>query len=132
MRYQMAEQNEPKKVIIDEDWKNQAQKEKEKLEEKVEQEKEKTAEHPDMPPADFEGLVSFFATQAYFAMGLIRSREDKDKQIEPDLEAARYHIDMLSILEQKCKGNLNTEEQQLLQGTLGQLRMLFVSLSKKG
>jgi hypothetical protein len=128
----MAEQNEPKKVIIDEDWKNQAQKEKEVLEKKVEQEVEEKVAPPDLPPADFEGLVSFFATQAYFALGLIRSKEDKDKQIAPDLEAARYHIDMLSLLEQKCKGNLTGEEQQLLQGTLSQLRMLFVNLSKQG
>jgi hypothetical protein len=127
----MAEQNEPKKVIIDEDWKSQAQKEKATLEEKVEQEAEKKAEHPDIPPVDFEGLVSFFATQAYFALGLIRSKEDKDKQIEPDLEAARYHIDMLGLLEQKCKGNMTPQEQQLLQGTLSQLRMFFVSISKK-
>jgi hypothetical protein len=127
----MAEQNEPKKVIIDEDWKNQAQKEKEVLEKKVEEEV-KTNEQPQLPPADFEGLVSFFATQAYFALGLIRSKEDKDKQIAPDLEAARYHIDMLSLLEQKCKGNLTAEEQPLLQGTLSQLRMLFVNLSKQG
>jgi hypothetical protein len=125
----MAEQNEPKKVIIDEDWKNQAQKEKEVLEKKVEEEV-KTNEQPQLPPADFEGLVSFFATQAYFALGLIRSKEDKDKKIAPDLDAARYHIDMLSLLEQKCKGNLAAEEQQLLQGTLGQLRILFVNLSK--
>jgi hypothetical protein len=125
----MAEQNEPKKVIIDEDWKNQAQKEKEVLEKKVEEEV-KTNEQPPLPPADFEGLVSFFATQAYFALGLIRSKEDKDKKIAPDLDAARYHIDMLSLLEQKCKGNLAAEEQQLLQGTLGQLRILFVNLSK--
>jgi hypothetical protein len=128
----MTEQNEPKKVIIDEDWKNQAQKEKEVLEKKVEQGVEEKAASPDMPPADFEGLVSFFATQAYFALGLIRSKEDKDKQIAPDLEAARYHIDMLSLLDQKCKGNLTVEEQQLLQGTLSQLRMLFVNLSKQG
>jgi hypothetical protein len=101
------------------------------LEKKVEEEV-KTNEQPQLPPADFEGLVSFFATQAYFALGLIRSKEDKDKQIAPDLEAARYHIDMLSLLEQKCKGNLTAEEQPLLQGTLSQLRMLFVNLSKQG
>jgi hypothetical protein len=126
----MAQENEPKKVIIDEDWKNQAQKEKEKIEEKIEHEAEEAKERPDMPPADFEGLVSFFATQAYFALGLIRSKEDKDKQAAPDLEAAKYHIDMLGLIEQKCKGNLSPEEQQLLQGALSQLRMFFVSLSK--
>jgi hypothetical protein len=125
----MTEQNEPKKVIIDEDWKNQAQKEKEVLETKAAQEEEKSSQ---LPEVDFEGLVSFFATQAYFALGLIRSKEDKDKQIAPDLEAARYHIDILGLLEQKCKGNLSDAEQQLLQSTLSQLRMLFVSLSKQG
>lgn len=128
----MAEQNEPKKVIIDEDWKSQAQKEKEALEKKAEQAVEKEATRPELPEADFEGLVSFFTTQAYFALGLIRSKEDKDKQIKPDLEAARYHIDMLSLLEQKCKGNLTDDEQQLLQTTLSQLRMLFVNLSRQG
>jgi hypothetical protein len=127
----MAEQNEPKKVIIDEDWKNQAQKEKEKLEEKVEQEAASGSEPAGLPPVNFEGLVSFFATQAYFALGLIRSKEDQDKEIAPDLEAARYHIDMLSLLEQKCKGNLEPEEQKLLQGVLSQLRMFFVGMSKK-
>jgi hypothetical protein len=128
----MAEQNEPKKVIIDEDWKSQAQKEKEKLEEKVEQEVAKEQERPEMPPVSFEGLVSFFATQAYFALGLIRSKEDQDKQFEPDLEAARYHIDMLGLIEQKCKGNMTAEEEQLLKGTLSQLRMFFVSIAKQG
>jgi hypothetical protein len=127
----MAEQNEPKKVIIDEDWKNQAQKEKEKLEEKVEQEAAGGTEPAGLPPVNFEGLVSFFATQAYFALGLIRSKEDENKQVEPDLEAARYHIDMLGLLEQKCKGNLEPEEQKLLQGVLSQLRMFFVNMSKK-
>ena len=127
----MAEQNEPKKVIIDEDWKAQAQKEKEKLEEKVEKEAQSDAERAGLPPVNFEGLVSFFATQAYFALGLIRSKEDEKKEIEPDLEAAKYHIDMLGLLEQKCKGNLEPEEQKLLQGVLSQLRMFFVSMAKK-
>jgi hypothetical protein len=126
----MAEKNEPKKVIIDEDWKNQAQKEKETLEEKIEQDDEAKPAHGDMPPADFEGLISFFATQAYFALGLIRRKEDQEKDIAPDLEAAKYHIDILGLLEQKCKGNLSDEEQKMLLGTLGQLRMLFVNLSK--
>jgi hypothetical protein len=127
----MAEQNEPKKVIIDEDWKNQAQKEKEKLEVTVEQEATGATGPAGLPPVNFEGLVSFFATQAYFALGLIRSKEDENKEIAPDLEAAKYHIDMLGLLEQKCKGNLEPEEQKLLQGVLSQLRMFFVNMSQK-
>jgi hypothetical protein len=124
------EKNEEKKIIIDEDWKNQAQKEKEVLKAKEEAEKEdqekKTAP---LPPADFSGLVSILASQAFFALGVIRKEEDKDKQIEPDWQMARYHIDLLGMLEEKCKGNLSSDEQRILSSTLEQLRMLFVKLS---
>lgn len=123
----MAENKQEKKIIIDEDWKVQAQKEKEVLKEQQEQE----AQVHEMPPADFMGLVSMLATQAFFALGLIRPEEQKDQQVEPDFVIAKFHIDMLAMLEEKTKGNLNAEEQQLLQSTLEQLRMLFVNLSSK-
>lgn len=128
----MAEQNEPKKVIIDEDWKNQAQKQKEELKEKVE---EKPTDESDsqrrFPPASFEGLLSVFATQAYYALGLIRPEDEKDKEIEPDFELAKFNIDILGVLEAKSKGNLTEDEAKMLQGMLGQLRMIFVQLMKK-
>jgi hypothetical protein len=128
----MAESNEPKKVIIDEDWKNQAQKQKEELKEKVE---EKPADESEsqrqFPPANFEGLLSIFATQAYYALGLIRPEDEKDKEVEPDFELAKFNIDMLGVLETKSKGNLTEEEAKMLQGTLGQLRMIFIQLMKK-
>jgi hypothetical protein len=123
----MANEKQDKKIIIDEDWKVQAQKEKEILKEQ----QEKEAQQHEMPPADFMGLVSMLATQAFFALGLIRPEEQKDQQVEPDFVMAKFHIDMLGMLEEKTKGNLSTEEQQLLKSTLDQLRMLFVQLSSK-
>lgn len=123
------EKKEEKKIIIDEDWKNQAQKEKEALKAKEETEPEDQERSP-LPPADFSGLVSILASQAFFALGVIRNEEDKDKQIEPDWQMARYHIDLLSMMEEKCKGNLTLDEEKLLSSTLEQLRMVFVKLSK--
>jgi len=123
----MAE--EEKKIIIDEDWKAQAQREKEELK-KQEQEEKARPQRDELPPADLTRLISMLATQAFFALGLIRSEADKDKEIEPDLEVARYHIDMISMLQEKCKGNLTDEEDKLLSSTLSQLRMAFVHLSK--
>ena len=122
--------DEEKKIIIDEDWKQQAQKEKETLkeQEKAEHEKEEQP-RPQLPEADFSGLVSMLATQAFYALGLIRSEEDKE--IEPDWQIAKFNIDMLGMLEEKCKGNISTEEEQMLKSTLDQLRMLFVQLSSK-
>jgi len=124
------EKKEEKKIIIDEDWKSQAQKEKEvlKAQEKAEKE-DQESRRSSLPPADFSGLVSILASQAFFSLGIIRNKEDQDKQIEPDWQMARYNIDLLGMLEEKCKGNLTSEEERLLSSTLEQLRMTFVKLS---
>lgn len=130
----MAEnEKEDKKVIVDEDWKAQAQKEKEilKKEEELEHKaEEKEQERPPMPEADFAGLISMITTQAYYAMGLIGTEQDKERP--PDLTVAKYNIDTLGIIEEKTKGNLNEEEVKLLKGALGQLRMIFVQLAERG
>jgi len=124
--------DDKKKIIIDEDWKQQAQKEKETLKEQEKVEHEKEAEpRPQMPEANFSGLVSMLATQAFYALGLIRPEGDEDKKVEPDWDIAKFNIDMLGMLEEKCKGNLSEEEASLLKSSLEQLRMLFVQLSKK-
>jgi len=124
--------DEEKKIIVDEDWKAQAQKEKETLKEQEKVEHEKKEEpRPPMPEANFSGLVSMLATQAFYALGLIRPEGDEEKQVEPDWQIAKFNIDMLGMLEEKCKDNLSDEEASLLKSTLDQLRMLFVQLSKK-
>lgn len=123
--------DEEKKIIIDEDWKTQAQQEKEKLKEQ-EQKKTETPEQPAMPEADFPGLVSMLATQAFYALGLIRPEGAENEPVEPNLPIAKYNIDTLGMLEGKCKGNLTDDETHMLTETLGQLRMLFVQLSQKG
>ena len=124
--------DDEKKIIIDEDWKQQAQKEKETLKEQEKAEHENAEQpRPELPEADFAGLVSMLATQAFYALGMIRPEGDKDKEAEPDWAMAKFNIDMLGMLEDKCKGNLSDEEVKLLKGTLDQLRMVFVQLSKK-
>ncbi len=124
--------NDEKKIIIDEDWKAQAQKEKEDLVKEAEAKedtKEKQAQAKEqMPAADFSGLVSMLTTQAFFALGLIRTEEDKEQPA--DLQLAKYNIDMLEVIEQKSKGNLTEEEEKLLSGALHQLRMSFVKISQ--
>jgi len=66
------------------------------------------------------------ATQALFALGLIRVQGEEER--EPDLEMARYNIDMLDMLSEKTKGNLTPEEQKMLKNTLADLHMGFVSV----
>ena len=125
------DEKKEKKIINDEDWKAQARKEKEILaaQEKAEHEKEEQEKkRPPLPPADFAGLVNTLTTQAFFAMGILRTKEDKD--IPADLELARYNIDMLEVLGTKTSGNITDEEKKLLDNTLHQLRMAFVKVSE--
>ena len=120
------EQNQEKKIIVDEDWKNQAQKEKEVI---AEEEKDQPAKpSPSLPPADFPGLISMLMTQALFSLGVIQMKEGEKR--EPDFVMAKYNIDMLEVLAEKTKGNLTEEEDKLFEETLSQLKMAFVQLSK--
>lgn len=131
----MAEEEkkkQEKKIIVDEDWKKEAQKEKEVLasqEEQAEEQKPKQGGRGPLPPGDFAALISMLVTQAFFALGLIHVEGQEEK--EPDLEMARYNIDMLSTLEEKTKGNLSEDEEKVLQNTLSQVRMAYVKVSEK-
>lgn len=124
----MAEQEKDKKIIIDEDWKAEARREKEKAEQQAQEESEE-GEGTGLPPADLTGLVSMLATQAFFVLGLI-GREG-EPQREPDFLLAKFHIDMLEMLEKKTQGNRDENETKVLTGTLGQLRMAFVQMAEK-
>ena len=125
------EKKEEKKIIIDEDWKAEAQKEKEILaaQEKAEKEKkeeEKQARGP-LPEGNFAALVSMLTTQALFALGLIQVKGQEEK--EPDLEMAKYNIDILETIQEKTKGNLTKEEEKVLSNTLNELRMGYVRVA---
>ena len=49
---------------------------------------------------------------------------------EPDLPAASQIIDILTLLEEKTRGNLSTEEARLLASLLYEVRMHFVEATK--
>ncbi len=127
---------EEKKIIIDEDWKKQAQQEKEVQSKKAEEETEQQAEAEShgrtgpLPQGDLPGLINMLTTQALFAMGVFQVKDQEPR--EPDMELARYNIDMLEALEEKTKGNLSDDEAALLKETLSQLRMGYVQIAQGG
>lgn len=125
----MAEDQESGKLHIDADWKAQAQAEKQKLAEQAKKTEatgtgETAGAAGRMPPASFETLLSTMATQALFAMGAIADPRTGQRTVHLDL--ARHHIDMLSVIEEKTKGNLTEEESNTLAGTLYELRTRYV------
>ena len=125
------EQEQEKKIIVDEDWKQEAQKEKdilaaqEEAEEKDKQEEEKP--RGPLPEGNLAALISMLATQALFAMGLLQIKGQEERK--PDLEMAKYNIDMLQVIEEKTAGNLTKEEEAVLANTLNELRMAYVKVT---
>lgn len=131
-------------IHVNDDWKLQAEKEKEQLAEKVGDAPaapaaEKSAGSPQtatgqaprgsLPPASFELLVEQYATQILMALGQLPDGSGKTRT--RDLDLARLYIDLLGIIQEKSKGNLSTAEQSLIDGALYQMRMAFVTAQRK-
>jgi len=133
MAEEEKEKKEEKKIIIDEDWKHEAQKEKEVLAAQEEDAEKKAQEQHQargpLPKGDFAALISMLVTQALFALGLLEVEGQKGQKKEPDLELAKYNIDMLETIEEKSKGNLTKEEETVLKNMLSQIRMGYVKIA---
>jgi hypothetical protein len=112
---------------IDHDFKDQARKEKEELASKLDASPVQGDEAVEMPKPSFEMLIQQLAVPALMSMGII---EAPDGQKSRDLDMAKFYIDTLGVLEQKTKGNLTTEEKQMLDMALYEVRMQFVNASK--
>ena len=74
----------------------------------------------------FEHIVQSFYLSAIMAMGAATEPGQKPRI---DIIGARQSIDMLTVLEEKTRGNLSPEEAQLLQGIAFELRMMFLELT---
>jgi hypothetical protein len=73
---------------------------------------------------DFSTHVLSLASSAMVAMG--KTPAPGGETLAPDLETAKYMIDVLGVLEEKTRGNLDESEQKLLQSLLYDLRVAFV------
>lgn len=116
------------KLIIDEDWKSQAQAEKEALERQIhhDQPQSKPETAAPMPPATLAVLLTTLATQALVSLGQIPHPVSGKPEVH--LDEAKHFIDTLEMLEQKTKGNRTDEESRLLENLLHELRMGYVQV----
>lgn len=123
----MSDQEKPK-IIVDDDWKSSAKAEKEKLA-AAEKQKAEQGEGPGGLPENlgFKELISLFATQALMYMGAI---PDQSGRSMVSLDVAKLNIDLLGVVQEKTKGNLSDEEQEMMDGTLNELRKHFVDTAQ--
>ncbi len=83
-----------------------------------------------MPSVSFISLILSLNTTALFHLGELPHPETGQKIM--DFELARHTIDTLSMLEVKTKGNLEKDEQELLDKVLYELQMRFIKAKDAG
>ena len=72
-------------------------------------------------------MASLYTT-AIMQLGL--DPQSGQMKYQPDIIAARQTVDMLSILQEKTKGNLDAKETRLLDSILYELRMAYIEITK--
>lgn len=123
-----ASQEKPK-IIVDEDWKSQAQAEKERLQAELERkQKEQPSDGGALPEATFPVHVTTLATQALMFLGQVPNPLTGKPEVH--LEQAKHFIDTLQMLQDKTKGNLTPEESRMLEDVLHELRLAYVTVSR--
>lgn len=88
--------------------------------------------HPsaeDAFPVNFSSFILSLATSALIHLGQEANPATGERSVV--LPAARQVIDLITLLEEKTKGNLTPEEENLLRQILFTLRLKFVEVEKK-
>jgi len=79
------------------------------------------------PPVNFDQIVQSIYLTALVQLG---GHAAEGQQPRIDILGARQSIDMLGILQEKTKGNLNADETRLLESALFELRMAFLEVTQ--
>ena len=80
------------------------------------------------PEPDFNFFVTTLSLQAAIALGEVENPATNKK--EEDFTQAKFLIDTLGMLKEKTKGNLSTDESNLLDNVLYELRIQYIAKNK--
>ncbi len=83
----------------------------------------------DLPEINFATFIFSLSSSVLIHLGVAPDPLSGEKR--QDLALAKQTIDILKMLQEKTKGNLTDDERQLMEGILYDLRMQYVSESKK-
>jgi len=91
------------------------------------EETQPTGHDPLDDPASFISLIMSLASNAAASLGMMPHPVTGETGV--DLKTAKHWIDVLGMLEKKTAGNLDPQEEQMVEGLLADLRMQYVSFS---
>ena len=81
-----------------------------------------------LPPLDFSSIVFPFYTQALLKLGILEDATEPKGQ--ENIELARRLIDILDLLKNRTKGNLEPAEEKFLESCLEQLKLHYLEKAK--
>jgi hypothetical protein len=82
-----------------------------------------------LPEINFSTFIISLSTQALMHLGEIAN--PLTGKVEPDGPVAKQMIDIIGMLREKTRGNLNSGEDRLIEDILFDLRMKYVEAVKK-
>lgn len=83
-----------------------------------------------LPKPNFSQYIYALAMQSLIFSG--KQINPQTQKYETNIEIARYHIDLLEMLQEKTKGNLDKNEEKLIGELLHNCRMAFLDAQKGG
>lgn len=92
-------------------------------------EKGEADENYQFPQVTFSTFIFSLATSVLINLG--EMPDPHTRQTHSNLPMAKHTIDTLKMLQEKSKGNLDAEEENLLVNMLYELRMKYVAAVKK-
>ena len=78
-------------------------------------------------PASFLNFLMSIASNAASALGMMEHPVTHQREV--DLQLGKHWIDVIGMLQNKTRGNLTKQEEQMVEGLLSDLRMQYVSLA---
>jgi hypothetical protein len=130
-----TENNEEKKgfTVTDRRFSSQSKEEQKKTDADKEKSKIEEAEafkkEASQPGVDFYSFVLSLSTSALIQLGKIS--DPVTNKTTQNIPAAKQTIDILAIIQEKTKGNLTDQEQAVLNNSLYDLRMMYISQTKQ-
>jgi len=77
-----------------------------------------------VPPLDFSSIIVLLYFPALVQLGLVEDPAGGERR--ENLVLAKRNIDLLDLLKDRTKGNLEAEEQKFLDGVLDQLKLAYL------
>lgn len=81
------------------------------------------------PGTPFANFIEPLIAQAYMSLGMLRNPYQPQSKI--DVASARQMIEIITLLEEKTRGNLTPDEDDFVATHLGELKLAYVQRTKK-